>query len=164
MAASYPGTIKTFSTKASGEAIASSHINDLQNEMVAVETQLGVNAGTWQDWTPNYTQYTTMTFTSITTNFARYCKVGKLCFIELSAYGTLGGTINDSIDFSPPIAGTHEIFMPAGWAQPYTDVLSSGVMRSNSAGTVFRVYKADVAQYQVGNTVKIVVSGVYEVA
>ena len=40
MAASYPGTIKTFSTKASGEAIASSHINDLQNEVVAVETQL----------------------------------------------------------------------------------------------------------------------------
>lgn len=40
MAASYPGTIKTFSTKAPGEAIASSHINDLQAEVVAIETEL----------------------------------------------------------------------------------------------------------------------------
>jgi len=40
MAASYPGTIKTFSTKAPGEAIASSHINDVQDEVKAIETQL----------------------------------------------------------------------------------------------------------------------------
>lgn len=40
MAASYPGTTKTFSTKAPGQAIASSHINELQDEVVAVETQL----------------------------------------------------------------------------------------------------------------------------
>ena len=40
MAASYPGTVKTFSTKVPGEKIASSHINELQDEVVAVETQL----------------------------------------------------------------------------------------------------------------------------
>lgn len=40
MAAVFPGSVKTFSTKAPGEAIASSHINDLQAEVAAIETYL----------------------------------------------------------------------------------------------------------------------------
>ena len=49
MAASYPGTIKTFSTKQPGEAIASAHINDLQNEVVAIETELKKTTGSTVD-------------------------------------------------------------------------------------------------------------------
>lgn len=40
MAATFPGGVKTFSTKAPGNAIQSAHINDLQAEVVAVETEL----------------------------------------------------------------------------------------------------------------------------
>lgn len=37
MAASYPTSVKSFSTKTDGQTIASSHVNDLQDEVVAVE-------------------------------------------------------------------------------------------------------------------------------
>lgn len=40
MAASFPTSVKSFTTKSDGQAIDADHINDLQNEMVAVETQL----------------------------------------------------------------------------------------------------------------------------
>ena len=83
MAASYPGTIKTFSTKAPGEAIASSHINDLQNEIVAVETQLGVNAGAWQNWTPTI-GYTGGSGTPTISAGGRYMIVGKIVYLLLT--------------------------------------------------------------------------------
>jgi len=45
MAATFPGGVKTFSTKQAGDQIASAHINDLQDEVVAVETELRKKTG-----------------------------------------------------------------------------------------------------------------------
>ncbi len=43
MTASYPGSIKSFTSKTdSTDVIRASHINDLQDEVVAVETELGI--------------------------------------------------------------------------------------------------------------------------
>ena len=45
MAASYPGSLKSFTTKTdSSDVVRASHINDLQDEVVAVETQLGITS------------------------------------------------------------------------------------------------------------------------
>jgi hypothetical protein len=44
MAATYPGAIKSFATKANfTEIVDSSHVNALQEEVVALETNLGTN-------------------------------------------------------------------------------------------------------------------------
>lgn len=40
MSASYPGSIKTFTTKNNGDTIQASHVDDLQDEVTAVETGL----------------------------------------------------------------------------------------------------------------------------
>lgn len=40
MAATFPGGVKVFTTKQAGDQIASAHINDLQAEVVAIETEL----------------------------------------------------------------------------------------------------------------------------
>lgn len=40
MAATFPGGVKVFTTKQAGDQIASAHINDLQDEVVAIETEL----------------------------------------------------------------------------------------------------------------------------
>lgn len=40
MAASYPAATKSFSTKTNGSAIAAAHVNDLQDEVVAIEADL----------------------------------------------------------------------------------------------------------------------------
>lgn len=39
-AASYPTAVKSFTTKASGETVQAAHINDLQDEVTAIETGL----------------------------------------------------------------------------------------------------------------------------
>jgi hypothetical protein len=43
---SFPGAVKSFSTKTAGQTVSSAHINDLQDEVVAVETYLTTSAET----------------------------------------------------------------------------------------------------------------------
>jgi hypothetical protein len=43
MASAYPGAIDTFTTKATGEVVEAAHVNDLQNAIVAVQTELGAD-------------------------------------------------------------------------------------------------------------------------
>lgn len=110
MAATFPGTIKTFSTKASGQAIASSHINDLQDEVVAIETQLGTNAGAWQDYTPTLTVSggTAPTYTAAFVN--RYCVVGKLCTVNIRWENTTGGVAGagtGTLTFTLPVTAAN---------------------------------------------------------
>lgn len=45
MAATFPDGVKVFTTKQAGDQIASAHINDLQAEVVAVETELRKTSG-----------------------------------------------------------------------------------------------------------------------
>ena len=49
MAATFPGGVKTFTTKQGGDQIGSAHINDLQLEVVAVETELRKTTGSVVD-------------------------------------------------------------------------------------------------------------------
>jgi len=49
MAATFPGGVKVFTTKQAGNQIASAHINDLQDEVVAVETELRKTTGSVVD-------------------------------------------------------------------------------------------------------------------
>lgn len=87
MAASYPGTVKTFTTKQPDGEILSAHINDLQDEVVAIETTLGADPGVWKTWTPTVTGWAAG-YTCI----ARYCKVGKMCYLTVHIDGTSNNT------------------------------------------------------------------------
>lgn len=45
MSASYPGSIKSFTTKVdTSDDVLAADMNDVQNEIVALETELGINA------------------------------------------------------------------------------------------------------------------------
>ena len=140
MAASYPGTIKTFSTKAPGEAIASSHINDLQDEIVAVETQLGTNAGGWVTYTPTWTAYTGTPSLGNGTITGRYCKVGKMVTVTVSLnFGSttsVAGTSTWYIGLPITSAGSgHGVWIAyESGVKYYTGVLqvSPGATRINS--------------------------------
>lgn len=46
MPASYPTSIKSFTTKSANDVIQPGHVNDVQDEIVALETQL-LTTGTW---------------------------------------------------------------------------------------------------------------------
>lgn len=162
MAASYPGTVKTFTTKQPDGEILSAHINDLQNEIVAVETQLGTNAGTWQDWTPTFGAGTGMTFTSVSTISARYSKIGKVCLFKLSATGTIGGTPTWYVTATLPFNVTKfEVFtaMVGAAGNPTTGHCRT----TSSSGNIIIVGYYD-KRVLIAGDFSIYISGSYEVA
>jgi hypothetical protein len=55
VASSYPGGLDSFTTKNNGDTIDSSHIDALQDAVVAIETALGVNVGNRLAAIPTYT-------------------------------------------------------------------------------------------------------------
>lgn len=56
----------------------------------------------WTTWTPTFTPFGSMTFSSITVNKARYKVVGKTCTVVLDFYGTTGGTASQAFNVSLP--------------------------------------------------------------
>jgi hypothetical protein len=90
MAAEYPANIKTFNTKDPGDPIQSAHINDLQDEVVAIETQLGTNVGTWQSYTPAWTANTGTPSLGNGTITGKYFRLGKMVIVNISL--TFGST------------------------------------------------------------------------
>lgn len=139
MAASYPGSIKTFTTKASGEAIASSHINDLQNEVVAVETQLGINAGAMRSFSPVITASATNPTLGNGSLLGHYTTIGKLVIAEIYWwFGTTtdkgSGTYYFSLPVTPAAAQTNYPF--GTWASYSGSSHYSGSLRYASSTTV----------------------------
>ena len=90
MTASYPNSLKTFTTKAAGGTILAEHVNSLQDEIVAVETTLGVKAGTWQSYTPVWTAVTTNPVLGNGTLVGAYARINKIvhCKMRLTCGST----------------------------------------------------------------------------
>ena len=106
MAASYPANVKNFGTDvAAGDGILAAHVNTLREEVVAVETQLGTNAGTWQNWTPTVTWGGGTTDpTSTTISTARYCTVGKTVTLSIMLTVVKGSGDGTNLTISLPKA------------------------------------------------------------
>jgi len=138
-----------------------------QNTRIDGNLLLGGNAvGVWQDWTPNYTQYWTMTYTSITTHQAKFCITGKLLHFKIDSAGTLGGTPMGSLAFSPPVAPSPE-FTGAGFVFSLGVVVGGvskvGFGNSTSSGSVFIASLFDKANFSAG-AIRFVGYGFYEIA
>jgi hypothetical protein len=120
MAASYPTGLKTFLTKQNFiDDIEASHVNDLQAEVVAIETVLGllpqgdyasVRArldsldGAWTSWTPTWTSSGTNPTLGNGALVGAYTTIGDLVIARFRL--TLGGTTNEGTGnwrFSYPV-------------------------------------------------------------
>lgn len=55
-------------------------------------------------WVPVWEANGSMTFTAVTTNRASYVQIGKLVLYQVSGTGTIGGTVNNGVRFSLPVA------------------------------------------------------------
>ena len=136
MAATFPGGVKVFTTKQAGDQIASAHINDLQDEVVAVETELrkttgsvvshGSLAGLSNNDHPQYKRVSEMAFVAMpglsddtATSFSPVNKQGFLL------YRRLGAAMGAVISFDA-VTGTAYCFMIAGHSsiETRTGVLS----------------------------------------
>lgn len=111
MAADYPTSVKSFSTKVDNvDLVMAADINDIQTEVAAIESQLITSKlaaiteiGAWANWTPTETGWT-----GLPTGTYRYVQIGKLivCNIDMTA-----GTSNDT---------TASISLPVTAANVYT--------------------------------------------
>ena len=105
MTASYPNSLKTFTTKAAGGTILAEHVNSLQDEIVAVETTLGVKAGAWQSYTPVWTAITTNPTIGDGQLYGYYYTVGKICTINIHLrFGSTTTPGEGNWEFSLPVA------------------------------------------------------------
>jgi hypothetical protein len=111
MPASYPTSIKSFTTKGADQAIQPGHVNDLQDEVTAIETDLLKN---WSSWSPTWTNLTVGDGTVT----AKYFKIGKLVFFELhlvlGATSSIGGAV--SVDLPVNAAATTSFIVGHGEA------------------------------------------------
>jgi hypothetical protein len=137
MAADYPTSIKSFSTKVDNvDLVMAADINDIQTEITAIETQLvtsklntlaaapvgdqvltsvaGVptwaDIGVWADWTPTLS-VAGGTAPIYATFVNRYCQVGKVVHVYGKWYNDSGGTAgagSEQIVITLPITAYQE--------------------------------------------------------
>lgn len=141
MAASFPTSVKSFTTKQAAGGILSEHVNSLQEEVVAIETALGVNVGAWQNYTATPTGWE-----AGYTRVFRYALVGKICFFEIYITGTSNNaTTSLTLPFtSATISG----FNWSGVCASVTDnsvLLTTSTRWAISSGAASIVFLKDMA-------------------
>lgn len=134
------------------------------NDGAVTPEKLQSGAGTswaWQSWTPTYGAGGSMTYTNVTTEYAKYVQVGKTVIFQLAAVGTLGGTASTEITITLPVPPLN----PASNGLPF----AARVSNPSVAGFTFFTNKVNIRRYDgsaysTGASKGIYVSGAYEVA
>jgi hypothetical protein len=99
MAASYPTSVKSFTSKSAGDKVQPSHVNDLQDEVVAVETDLLEN---WTTYVPTVGGGLTLGNGTVS---GRYTQIGKRVWVEIvCTLGSSSSVGSSAFSFSFPIA------------------------------------------------------------
>lgn len=98
MPASFPTTVKTFTTKTNNvDTTDASHMNDIQDEVNAIETLLGADSARSTAWTP-VVRFATPNTPPTVSAVGRYARFGSIVFIlcrfDISALGTGTGNLD----------------------------------------------------------------------
>lgn len=115
MATNYPTSLDAYSTKADGvDDVLAQHVNNLQDAIVAIETQLALAA--WSTFTPTLVQGGAVTKT---VTWARYKIINKLCHMEIRLAVTGSGSAGNNIIIgnfpaAATIRNTGSITIPVG--------------------------------------------------
>lgn len=169
MAASFPASAKSFTTRVAGDTIQPAHINDIQDEVAAVETKL---LEAWTAFVPTWTNLTVGNGTLT----ARYYQIGKLVYFKLDLI--LGSTtsISGSVAFTLPVTATAGTNRCLGSGELFDTGTTSypAILRQASTTTAAIMGDTGVSLTQINvsipfgaawaNTDEIHVSGVYEAA
>lgn len=163
MAASYPGSIKSFTTKADNvDDVLAADVNSIQDEVVAIETQLGANCGTWAAHTATVTA-SSGTFTTVSGGnryFTMYGKTRVLSgLVYITTKGTAAGTLRVTIPSGAPAALLGGSWSGSGYANS-----GSVVVKLAGAGTYLEILLYDNSTTVIGDGVTISYHIIYELA
>lgn len=123
------------------------------------------NAG-WTSWVPSYAAGGSMTYTGVTTNYAKYMRIGKTIWFQVSASGTTGGTPAASLTFTLPAGILLSVGAAALAAGGYVNdnSLSKGAWAYGSSTSVIAVERYDSANFTAGAGEGFSVFGTMETA
>lgn len=118
--------------------------------------------GAWTTWTPTYGMEGTGTFTSITTDAARYLELETLVFYNLVFYGTIGGA-GRYLTVSLPVnaGGADSAMQTASIDSGSGDIVGRALIRTSPDN--IRVYNMTDTDLATGGTF-FYISGFYEKA
>jgi hypothetical protein len=119
--ASYPTSIVSFGTKSAGQTIQPAHVNDLQDEVVAVETELLQ----WDPYTPTWTNSGTANTLGNGTVAGAYRKIGQQVFYRITL--TWGSTTSSGSGYwflSTPVTAEGTFMFAAGCDGTAVDISS----------------------------------------
>lgn len=119
----------------------------------------------WTDWTPSYSATGTMTYTSVTTEIARYKREGSTVYFQIRATGITGVSASTGIYFTAPVVPSQgsSANLIGGGASAGDIVTLGGALIWVASEQKFRVTKADGSNWNLGSAKVIVVQGFYEV-
>lgn len=107
---------------------------------------------TWTDWSPTYSAGGSMTYTSVSADYANYVEVGKLVIAKFYMSGTTGNVAGTSIRLSLP--RTPRSFGSAAQimsrAYIYDGSGMQGIINIPSGGNFASVSKTDGSTYGLG--------------
>ena len=97
---------------------------------------------TWTTWSPTYSANGTMTYTSVSTTYAKYIQVGKLVPFVILTSGTVGGSLNYELRFTPPVTISGQIVIGSGYAADGGIALGAYAIYQGSSLVGVRKYDA----------------------
>lgn len=167
------GTYTATNLPVDGTTIDAADVNtDLQglidefNKQVPLSKISRESNSAWASWSPTYASVDSMTWTSVTTNYAKYVQIGRNIFFQIDAEGTTGGVASYALTFTLPVATA-----AVGQSNFAACVFDAGPLfiagyaaMDTLQSSVVQVRKYDASNYGLGANRRIRVSGVYEVA
>ena len=123
---------------------------------------LELSIGAWAAWNPTLGAVDSMTYTSTSLTYARYCQIGSTVFFAIAFTGTVGGTLSNAVTFTAPVApATIAPTQPAQVIEGTTKYI--GVWIWDVATSKIEIQFTDGSNFGAG-TVATKASGFYEVA
>jgi len=113
-------------------------------------------------WSPTYTGSGSLTYASVTTNYARYFKLDDVIWYSLGATGTTGGVVSTRIIFTTPetiSTDTKDRGMGAGYVY---DAAYRTAHCEIESSTTLGIRKYNNTNYGLGASRTIQVSGFYQ--
>lgn len=116
-----------------------------------------------RDWTPSYSASGSMTYTSVSTVFAKYIIFGKILFFELRAAGTTGGTASNTLIATLPVnkLSPGSSICAGGW----NETGNANFLAATAALTQTTIYilKYDRSNFGLGTGRVMAAAGFYEI-
>ena len=134
-------------------------------ELERLYTGLNKYVSEWESWTPSYSASGAMTYTTVTTTYARYCLLGNSVHFQIKALGTTGGVASTQLRFTVPIQPKRDTADGMGGGCTIIDggAYRSGQWSHQGTTKTIAVARYDFANWGLAANTGFIITGFYEI-